>query len=170
MKRSVLVASLVLFGLSGTTALADMDPIKFESDYAKERAERPSKYRSSKRGHATKRQRNIPRDSNSAFSGGARIPRSCLPQPLQAILGTIQALFGPLSIISTHRPGAVIAGTNRRSHHAHCNAVDFVPKRNKQEVINYLKQNWNGGVGTYSGRMNHIHIDGGRRVRFHKHN
>jgi uncharacterized protein YcbK (DUF882 family) len=51
--------------------------------------------------------------------------------------------------------------------HRYCRAVDFNPPRRKyRQVARYLKTTWGGGVGTYSGRFNHIHIDD-HRGRWH---
>lgn len=93
----------------------------------------------------------------------------CMPAALRAKLNEIESKFGPVQVISGHRPGARIAGSGRVSLHASCQAVDFNPPPGKyQQVANWLKANHNGGVGTYSCGMNHIHIDTGGRVRFHK--
>ncbi len=99
--------------------------------------------------------------ANAAGSG-------CLPASVKAKLAQIRAKFGPISIISTHRPGARIAGSGKRSYHASCRAVDFHAPRGKySQVVAYLKRTHSGGVGTYSCGMHHIHIDNGPRVRFH---
>jgi hypothetical protein len=93
---------------------------------------------------------------------------SCLPSGLKAKLNQIREKFGPVKIVSTHRPGARIAGSGKRSYHASCRAVDFHPPKGKySEVVAWLKANHAGGVGTYSCGMHHIHIDNGPRVRFH---
>lgn len=93
---------------------------------------------------------------------------SCLPSGLKAKLSQIRAKFGPVRIVSTHRPGARIAGSGKRSYHASCRAVDFHPPKGKySQVVSWLKANHGGGVGTYSCGMHHIHIDNGPRVRFH---
>ena len=107
-------------------------------------------------------------DADAARSG-ATSSSSCLPGVLRRRLSQIRARFGSVKVISTFRRGARIAGTGRRSFHASCRAVDFVPPRGKyRAVANWLKQNHFGGVGTYSCGMYHIHIDNGPRVRFHK--
>lgn len=93
---------------------------------------------------------------------------SCLPSSLKAKLNEIRAKFGPVRIVSTHRPGARIAGSGKRSYHASCRAVDFHPPKGKySQVVAWLKANHSGGVGTYSCGMHHIHMDNGPRVRFH---
>ncbi|MGD9829712.1 MAG: YcbK family protein [Hyphomicrobiaceae bacterium] len=94
---------------------------------------------------------------------------ACMPGALRERLAQIRAKFGPVKVISTHRPGARIAGTGKRSYHASCRAVDFVPARGTYgRVAAWLKSHHNGGVGTYSCGMHHIHIDTGPRYRFHK--
>ena len=94
---------------------------------------------------------------------------SCLPGVLQQRLSQIRAKFGPVRVISTYRKGARVAGTGRPSLHASCRAVDFKPPAGKYgAVAGWLKTNHGGGVGTYSCKMNHIHIDAGPKVRFHK--
>jgi Peptidase M15 len=93
---------------------------------------------------------------------------SCLPASLKSKLAEIRSKFGPIRIVSTHRPGARIAGSGKRSYHASCRAVDFnAPSGQYGKVVAWLKQNHSGGVGTYSCGMHHIHIDNGPRVRFH---
>ena len=93
---------------------------------------------------------------------------SCLPASVKARLNQIRQKFGPIKIVSTHRPGARIASSGKKSYHASCRAVDFHPPKGKYgAVVKWLKANHNGGVGTYSCGMHHIHIDNGPRVRFH---
>ncbi len=92
----------------------------------------------------------------------------CLPASVKNKLAIIRKKFGPVRIISTHRPGARIAGSGKRSYHASCRAVDFHPPKGKyRQVVSWLKANHKGGVGTYSCGMHHIHLDNGPRVRFH---
>ncbi len=92
----------------------------------------------------------------------------CLPASIKAKLSEIRSKFGPVSIVSAHRPGARIAGSGHRSLHASCRAVDFHPPAGKySQVVNWLQSTHSGGVGTYSCGMHHIHIDNGGRVRFH---
>ncbi|MEO0620554.1 MAG: D-Ala-D-Ala carboxypeptidase family metallohydrolase [Pseudomonadota bacterium] len=99
----------------------------------------------------------------------AAAPQACLPGSLKATLAAMRKRFGKPVILSTHRPGATIRGTGRRSLHASCRAVDFHPPRGQYKaVLAWLKRNHNGGLGTYSGRHSHIHIDNGPRTRWHK--
>jgi hypothetical protein len=92
---------------------------------------------------------------------------SCLPSVLKARLSQISKTFGHVSVLSTYRRGARMPN-GRPSFHASCRAVDFTPPRGKYgQVARWLKANHNGGVGTYSCGMHHIHIDAGPRIRFH---
>lgn len=93
----------------------------------------------------------------------------CLPSNVKSTLKQIEKKFGSIRVVSTHRPGARIAGSGHRSYHASCRAVDFDPPKGKYEqVVRFLKSNFSGGVGTYSCSMHHIHIDDGPQVRWHK--
>jgi len=104
--------------------------------------------------------------SHPAAAGGTST--GCLPGVLRQRLAQIRSKWGGVSVISTHRPGARIAGSGRRSFHASCRAVDFHPPRGSyRAVVSWLKANHGGGVGTYSCGMHHIHIDNGPRIRFH---
>jgi hypothetical protein len=90
---------------------------------------------------------------------------SCLPGQLNAAFADVQARFGPVVVISTHRPGARIRG-GRPSLHASCQAVDFKPAPGSySRVAAHLRRSWTGGLGTYS--SGHIHIDTGENYRCH---
>jgi hypothetical protein len=89
----------------------------------------------------------------------------CLPMQLRAALADVQARFGPVEVISTHRPGARIRG-GHMSKHATCQAVDFKPAPGTyRRVAAYLRSSWQGGFGTYS--SGHIHIDTGPHYTWH---
>lgn len=91
-----------------------------------------------------------------------------MPTKIVNELAYLSNRWGAINVVSHHRPGAMIAGTRHRSHHASCNAVDFhVPASSYEAVRSYLYKNWEGGFGTYSGRMRHFHIDTGARLRWH---
>lgn len=93
-------------------------------------------------------------------AGGLAKAPACLPDRLKATLRSIEQKWGPVRIISTHRPGARVRKTGRPSLHASCRAVDFrPPKGTYRAVAAWLKKSHAGGVGTYSGKHNHIHID-----------
>jgi hypothetical protein len=100
---------------------------------------------------------------------GKGIQAGCLPLSIKQQLTYIGRTYGPVTIISGYRPGARIAGTRRPSYHASCQAVDFKVrgKGAQSRAVQYLKKNWSGGVGTYSGCMSHVHIDTGYPVRYH---
>ncbi|MFM9846377.1 MAG: hypothetical protein ACKVP3_04370 [Hyphomicrobiaceae bacterium] len=100
--------------------------------------------------------------SGAKYSGSSGTSRSCLTASTRALLGRIEANFGPMQIISTCRPGARIAGTGRVSKHASGQAVDFNAGSRKGAVVKWLIANHrSGGTMTYAG-MSHIHVDVGQ--------
>ena len=108
--------------------------------------------------------------STARRHGAPSTSRACLPYELKNALATIESRFGPVKVVSTHRPGARIAGTHYASFHATCRAVDFHPAPGRyREVLAYLRSNWNGGIGTYSGQQHHLHIDVGQKIVWHTH-
>lgn len=89
----------------------------------------------------------------------AEAPRTCLTFAARALLERIEAKFGPVRLVSTCRPGALIAGTGRPSRHASGNAVDFDAGARKGEIVEWLIANHHeGGTMTYAD-MSHIHVD-----------
>ena len=101
---------------------------------------------------------------SAARRGAPSTSRACLPYELKNALATIESRFGPVKVVSTHRPGARIAGTHYASYHATCRAVAFEPAPGKyREVLAYLRCRWNGGIGTYSGRCTICISTSGRR-------
>jgi hypothetical protein len=101
------------------------------------------------------------RVTGSAEASGSS--RSCLTGSARALLSRIEQQFGPMTIVSTCRPGARIAGSGRPSRHASGNAVDFDAGSRKGAVIRWLIANHHqGGTMTYP-NMNHIHVDIGPR-------
>ena len=101
---------------------------------------------------------------------GPSTDRGCLPVSLKNALASIESRFGTVRVISTYRPGARIAGTHHMSLHATCRAVDFHPPAGKYgEVLAYVRANWKGGIGTYSGQMHHLHLDIGHPMQWHTH-
>jgi hypothetical protein len=109
----------------------------------------------------------LPEDASGAEPPGAGsswrdpvdAPRTCLTPAARALLEHIEAKFGPVRLISTCRPGALIAGTGRPSRHASGNAVDFEAGARKGEIVDWLIANHHeGGTMTYAD-MNHIHVD-----------
>jgi uncharacterized protein YcbK (DUF882 family) len=93
---------------------------------------------------------------------------SCLPASLREALNEVESRYGKVEIVSTFRKGATIAGTQHPSYHRWCRAVDFHPPKGRYAAtLRYLKQNFEGGIGTYSGRMHHLHLDDGSKKLFH---
>jgi hypothetical protein len=84
----------------------------------------------------------------------------CLAPKTRALLDTIEVQFGRVLVISTCRPGAVIASSGNPSRHRNGNAIDFVaPNGKKSAVVDWLVKNHKaGGVMTYSD-SEHIHVD-----------
>jgi hypothetical protein len=100
--------------------------------------------------------------ATSALRDAPGAPRSCLTPAAHALLDRIEAKFGPVRVVSTCRPGAIIAGTGWPSRHASGNAVDFKAGSRKAEIVEWLIANHHdGGTMTY-GNMDHIHVDIGR--------
>jgi hypothetical protein len=74
-------------------------------------------------------------------------------------LNRVEATFGPVQVISTCRPGAVVAGTGHPSQHRYGRAVDFnAPPGKKAAIVAWLAANNTGGTMTYA-HMGHIHMD-----------
>ena len=93
-----------------------------------------------------------------ALRDSPEAPRTCLTAAARALLDRIEQKFGPVKVMSTCRPGALIAGTGRPSQHASGNAVDFNAGSRKAAIIEWLIANHRGGTMTYPG-MDHIHVD-----------
>jgi Bacterial SH3 domain/Peptidase M15 len=100
-----------------------------------------------------------PQGAPAGVRDPAEAPRTCLTSPTRALLERIEAKFGPVKLVSTCRPGAMIAGTWRPSRHASGNAVDFDAGARKAAVVEWLIANHHeGGIMTYAD-MGHIHVD-----------
>lgn len=107
--------------------------------------------------YASSGKRRISHASNN--DGGSS--RSCLQSSARALLGRIEAKFGSVNLISTCRPGAVIATTGKPSKHRNGMAIDFDAPGRKAAIVQWLIANHhNGGTMTYRD-MNHIHVDVG---------
>jgi uncharacterized protein YcbK (DUF882 family) len=105
--------------------------------------------------------RSVTREHGGARRARSGTSRSCLKPAARALLDRIETHFGKMQIISTCRPGAVIAGTGRRSKHASGEAIDFNAGGRKAQVVRWLIANHkSGGTMTYRG-MSHIHVDVG---------
>lgn len=92
---------------------------------------------------------------------------NCLPGQLKQTLHTLKR-YGDVSVISTQRKNARVAGTKRASKHAKCQAVDLRIVGKKDQAIRWLKT-LPLDVITYSGSKNHIHLGYGGRHRQHIH-
>lgn len=118
-----------------------------------------------KRTKRTKRTKRFKRNFKSKMfrSHLVRWKNHRMPSSVANKLKEVERKFGKVVILSSCRPGAVVKKSGRPSMHRYCRAVDFNPPRGKYRLVaNYLKATWRGGVGTYSGRHNHIHIDDNR--------
>jgi murein DD-endopeptidase MepM/ murein hydrolase activator NlpD len=137
-----------------------------DEDEARERRRRRSVQHARKRttakpaAHAAYRAESPIAGRAVTAQAGGGLGRSCLTPATRALLGRIESKFGHVQIISTCRPGAVIASTGRRSKHASGQAIDFTaPSGRKGEVVRWLVANHkSGGIMTYNG-MSHIHVD-----------
>jgi hypothetical protein len=98
-------------------------------------------------------------------SRGASASRTCLTGDTRALLSRFEARFGSVKVISTCRPGAVIAGSGRPSQHRYGRAVDFMPNPGQRgAMLAWLRSNANGAVITYG--SGHIHFDTGGSRNF----
>jgi hypothetical protein len=99
-----------------------------------------------------------------AFGGGhATTDRNCLTSDTRAILESAEAHFNTrFIVVSTCRPGAVIAGTHDASQHRYGRAVDLLVPRgvSKRAVVRWLFAHAPGVTMTYA-RMAHVHFDTG---------
>ena len=113
--------------------------------------------------HYGSRSRGGQRHAHS-HGGGGGTSRSCLQASARALLNRIESQFGSVRIVSTCRPGAVIAGSGKPSKHRYGLAIDFdAPSGKKAAVVQWLiKNHHSGGTMTYAG-MSHIHVDVGPR-------
>ena len=82
--------------------------------------------------------------------GGASASRACLTGETRSVLAGLEARFGSVRVISTCRPGAVIAGSGHPSQHRYGKAVDFMPNGNRAAVMAWLRANAGGAVITYA--------------------
>jgi uncharacterized protein YcbK (DUF882 family) len=95
-----------------------------------------------------------------AHAHGASASRACLTPQTRQVLAGLEARFSAVRVISTCRPGAVIAGTGRPSQHRYGKAVDFMPAPGQRAaMLAWLRSNAGGAVITYS--SGHIHFDTG---------
>ncbi len=120
-----------------------------------------TKAKSSKKRYGSKKNKLKSRSFTKYASGGAS--RSCLQPQARALLNRIESQFGAVSIVSTCRPGAVIATSGKPSKHRYGLAIDFNAGSRKGAIVNWLRANHHsGGTMTYA-NMSHIHVDIGHR-------
>jgi uncharacterized protein YcbK (DUF882 family) len=131
---------------------------------SKRRGKHVSSRRGSKSHSSHSRRSSGKRHAHSHSHGGGGVSRACLQSSARALLSRIESQFGPVQIVSTCRPGAVIAGSGKPSKHRYGLAVDFnAPSGKKGAIVQWLiKNHHSGGTMTYAG-MNHIHVDVGPR-------
>lgn len=109
---------------------------------------------------------NFPSDSFLQFAYQMRkqennIEWRCLKEETKILLARIESRFGRVTLISTCRRGATIAGTGRISQHALGRAIDFEPNPlfPKANVVQWLiNAKICSGIMTYR-YMSHIHVD-----------
>ena len=174
---SIVAALGSLVALSATSAVAAPHPdsnsgsasrpsvaknytVKSNKRYAyKAKRSRSAKYGKSRRYAGKKGLKS--RSFTNYASGGTS--RSCLQPQARALLNRIESQFGAVSIVSTCRPGAVIATSGKPSKHRYGLAIDFDAGSRKGAIVNWLiKNHHSGGTMTYRG-MGHIHVDIGHR-------
>ena len=174
---SIVAALGSLVALSATSAVAAPHPdtnsasasrpsvaknytVKSNKRYAyKAKRSRSAKYGKSRRYAGKKGLKS--RSFTNYASGGTS--RSCLQPQARALLNRIESQFGSVSIVSTCRPGAVIATSGKPSKHRYGLAIDFDAGSRKGAIVNWLiKNHHSGGTMTYRG-MGHIHVDIGHR-------
>jgi uncharacterized protein YcbK (DUF882 family) len=100
---------------------------------------------------------------HARFQASASVDRSCLTSETNSILSRAEAAFGTsFIIVSTCRPGAVIARTRHASQHRYGKAVDLLVPRgvSKQAVVRWFYANAPGVTMVYRG-MAHVHFDTG---------
>jgi hypothetical protein len=127
-------------------------------------AKRRHARKASARHHARSRKRpSLEARAVTADRGASGSSRGCLQAEARALLNRIESQFGPVQVISTCRPGAVVAGSGRPSKHRYGLAIDFNAGSRKGAIVQWLIANHHsGGTMTYAG-MNHIHVDIGPR-------
>lgn len=164
-----LIASLAFAFGTFDSALAVTGPFPDQAYNSYPKAQKKKAYSksySSSKKQAFKsssRKQRVARSMWSAPASGGGASRACLQAPARALLDQIEQKFGAVSVISTCRPGAVIAGSGKPSKHRYGLAVDFDAGARKGQIVQWLIANHHaGGTMTYR-NMSHIHIDIGAR-------
>lgn len=99
----------------------------------------------------------------TAAEARATTDRGCLTADTRAVLEAAERQFGVrFVLVSTCRPGAVIAGTRHASQHRYGRAVDLkVPRSvSKRAVVRWLYAHARGVTMVYRS-MAHVHFDTG---------
>jgi hypothetical protein len=140
---------------------------KARSAYRHASARSGKRYASSRSGkrHASSRSSRRHARAHSRGHGHSHggTSRSCLTAEARGLLSRIESRFGSVSIVSTCRPGAVIATNGRPSKHRYGQAIDFDAGSRKGAIVAWLRANHHaGGTMTYRD-MSHIHVDIGHR-------
>lgn len=118
----------------------------------------------SKRGHAYRAKgKRYAKSGKSRRHASGGTSRSCLQPQARALLNRIESQFGPVSIVSTCRPGAVIATSGKPSKHRHGLAIDFDAGSRKGAIVSWLRKNHHSGDTMTYRDMSHIHVDIGPR-------
>lgn len=148
--------ALILMAFASTHAHAFVDMSYPTKPFYEKRHVAHTYVKAKKHTKRSKRSRAITKYARR--SGGASI--SCLSPRAKALWRHVTAVWGPMQVISTCRPGATVRRTGRPSRHASGNAIDFrAPKGRKAAVVEWLIRNHrSGGVMTYRNH-GHIHID-----------
>lgn len=178
--RTTAIALLVLSAACATTAEARVDngPVLSlygadEGPVAKSGMSRNFKAKTNRYARAKsnrysksatgKRTARAGRRSHGHSHEGGGTSRTCLTSEARALLNRVEAQFGPVSIVSACRAGAVIATSGKPSKHRYGQAIDFDAGGRKGAVVQWLIANHHsGGTMTYRD-MSHIHVDVGYR-------
>ena len=81
----------------------------------------------------------------------------CLPNQLKNALSYLRKNYGKVTIISSYRKGARIAGTNHESKHARCQAVDFYVQ-NQEKARQWLWKQPLEVIAYNTRQFHHLHI------------
>jgi uncharacterized protein YcbK (DUF882 family) len=174
---SIVAALGSLVALSATSAVAAPHPDNNSSSASRPSVAKNYTVKSNKRyAYKAKRTRSAKAGKSRRYAGKKGLKsrsftnyasggtsRSCLQPQARALLNRIESQFGAVSIVSTCRPGAVIATSGKPSKHRYGLAIDFDAGGRKGAIVNWLiKNHHSGGTMTYRG-MGHIHVDIGPR-------
>lgn len=164
MKFLVFVLLAFVFLIPTKSQAKVLDGIKNQSLEISSRRKRYvyKRYRSYSKAYRVKRRVTWVAPKKNLFKAyqAASASRLCLTAQTASILSALEARVGRISIVSTCRAGAVIAGSGKPSYHRYGMAVDFNTS-NKSAAIAFLKTQ-PVLVMTYS-THNHIHFNTGQK-------